>query len=112
MNHAIYGLRSWLLQRLTAVYLFIYILYFLVNLLFDPWWDYQQWRGWLAHPAVNIATLLFFAALLLHAWVGLRDIVIDYIQPLAVRFVALVLIGTALLAMGGWAFLTLMAVLA
>jgi succinate dehydrogenase / fumarate reductase membrane anchor subunit len=47
--------------------------------------------------------MVFFAALLLHAWVGLRDVVLDYIKPLALRVGVLALLGFALLAVAMWA---------
>ena len=34
---------------------------------------------------MRIATLLFVLALALHAWVGMRDIFMDYVQPLGLR---------------------------
>ena len=29
--------------------------------------------------------MLFFAALLYHAWVGMRDILMDYVKPTGIR---------------------------
>ena len=73
---------------------------------FAVWWgntlDFQTWRDWVAHPAVNIALALFFASLLLHAWVGGRDVVMDYVKPYSLRFVVLVVLGSGLVAMGLW----------
>jgi succinate dehydrogenase / fumarate reductase membrane anchor subunit len=37
-------------------------------------------QGWM-----RVATLLFFASLILHAWVGMRDILMDYIKPTGIR---------------------------
>lgn len=53
-------------------------------------------------PSVSIATLVFFGALLLHAWVGIRDVVMDYVHTLALRVFALALLGFGLLAMAAW----------
>lgn len=108
MNRAIHGLQGWLLQRLTAVYLLVYLVYFFGHLLVDPWHGYEAWRAWLGLPAVNVATLVFFIALLIHAWIGLRDVVMDYIHPFVWRLAALVLAGAGLLSAGLWAFLILM----
>jgi len=46
---------------------------------------------------------LFFAALLLHAWVGVRDVIIDYVRPFYLRFSLLMVVGGALLATLLWA---------
>jgi len=89
------GLRPWLLQRLSAVYLAAFTVYLLIHFSLRPSADYQAWKQWLASPAVSIGAALFFLALLLHVWVGLRDILMDYVQPVALR-----LFGSAALALG------------
>jgi succinate dehydrogenase / fumarate reductase membrane anchor subunit len=50
-------------------------------------------------PAVSTAALLACAAILLHAWVGLRDVILDYVHPPAARFTALALLGVGIAAM-------------
>lgn len=105
MSRTLHGLRSWLLQRLTAVYLLIYMMYFLIHLVVTPGRGYEAWRGWLSLPVPAIAMLLFFTALLFHAWVGLRDVVMDYVHPFAWRLTLLALIGAGLLSMGLWVLL-------
>lgn len=107
MNRAIHGLRGWLLQRLTAVYLLAYLLYFLGHLALSPWHGYAQWHAWMQRLPVHIATLMFFVALLLHAWIGLRDVVMDYVHPFAWRLSVLVLAGSGLTAMGLWVVLVM-----
>jgi succinate dehydrogenase / fumarate reductase membrane anchor subunit len=56
-----------------------------------------------AHPLVSLATLLFFASLLLHAWVGIRDVIIDYVHPTAIRVSVLTVIGFGLVGCAAWA---------
>ena len=103
MNRASYGVRSWLLQRLTAAYLLGSLAYFLLHLLNARPLAYAAWRAWVAGPAMSVAVLLFFAALLYHAWVGLRDVVIDYVKPLPAREPVLAGAGAALAFLGLWA---------
>jgi len=96
-----HGLRAWLLQRFTAVYIALYILVVGVWFLWQPPTGYIQWRAWLAAPLANLATALFIVTLLLHAWVGVRDVIIDYARHTGLRvslmaLVALVLGGTGL----------------
>jgi succinate dehydrogenase / fumarate reductase membrane anchor subunit len=40
--------------------------------------------------------MLFFLALLYHAWVGVRDIIMDYVKPTGIRLALQTLVGTAL----------------
>jgi len=34
---------------------------------------------------MKIATLIAFVALVYHAWIGMRDIWMDYVRPVAIR---------------------------
>ena len=72
--------------------------------------DYLQWRQLFAGSAMKIGTLLFFAAVLLHAWVGVRDILIDYVHKLPARLFLLSVVGLSLLACAAWVLQILLAV--
>ena len=72
MRTTVTGLRAWLVQRVTAVYMLLFILLFLAHAIVDPPHSYPAWRAWLMNSGVSIATGVFFAALLAHAWVGVR----------------------------------------
>ncbi|VAW74254.1 hypothetical protein MNBD_GAMMA14-398 [hydrothermal vent metagenome] len=95
MSRAAQGLRAWLLQRFTAVYLAIYFLTVLVIFLTHGDWDYATWRDWMGQPVMGVATVLFTLAVLLHVWVGVRDVLIDYIHAAWLRLMFMA--GTALL---------------
>jgi succinate dehydrogenase / fumarate reductase membrane anchor subunit len=110
MRRAVSAFRAWLLQRLSAVVMLAYLLFVLAHFWLDPPNSYQQWTQWLHQPAIAIVTGVFFAALLLHAWVGLRDVLMDYVHPLAIRLGLLTLLGLALLALGLWAMRILLQV--
>lgn len=96
------GLRAWLLQRVTAVYLAAFTIAAAVWAVTSGPMEFAEWRAFMGRPAVSIAVLLFFAALLGHAWVGARDIVIDYLRPAALRLLVLALLALALVAMALW----------
>ncbi|MET0052790.1 MAG: succinate dehydrogenase, hydrophobic membrane anchor protein [Candidatus Thiodiazotropha sp.] len=102
MSRRASGLKAWFLQRATALYLILFTLYFLQHMIFSPPADYQAWQGWVASPLVGFALLLFFASLLLHAWVGIRDVLIDYVHPTAARVTILSIIGFLLTGCGLW----------
>ena len=97
------GLVLWMLQRVSAIYLAIFILCFVAWLYLSPPADYQAWRAWLAQPLVSVTFAGFILALLVHGWVGMRNVVLDYVHPLAVRLVMLTLIGFLLVGCGYWA---------
>ena len=102
------GLRTWLWQRLSAAYLAAFLLFSLAGGILAGPWDYVRWRALLTDPVYAVATALFFAALLLHAWVGGRDIIMDYVPAGALRFTALTLLALAVIVMGAWTVVILL----
>lgn len=102
MSRRAAGLRAWLWQRLTAVYMVVYLCGLTWHFTVNPPDDYRMWRDWLAQSHVSVASALFFAAVLLHAWVGGRDVLIDYVPVSALRFALLGALAFALLAAGLW----------
>jgi succinate dehydrogenase / fumarate reductase membrane anchor subunit len=97
-----HGLRDWLLQRLTAIYLACFFVYLLVHFLLQPPHNFQEWHDWMTRPAMIIATALFFLAVLVHGWVGMRDVVLDYVHVISLRITILSLIALTLIASGVW----------
>lgn len=102
MKGPLTGLRAWLVQRLTAVYLLGFILFLLAHLSRDAPASFEAWRSWVLSPGVRVVWVLFFVALLLHAWVGVRDVILDYVHSLAVRLALLAVVAAGLLAAGVW----------
>ena len=96
------GLRGWILQRATAVYMALFV--FLCLLLIAPRlpMDFDQWHELLAHPFNAVSTALFFLAVLSHAWIGVRDVIMDYVKPTALRIMLYGLVMLALVWMGLW----------
>ena len=97
MTRAAQGLRAWLLQRFTAIYLGAFLVYALARLALGGPLDYPQWRAWLADPWMGVSTALFGLALLVHAWVGIRDVLIDYVHPVWIRLLLMALTALTLL---------------
>ena len=96
------GLGAWLIQRVSAVYMLLFIVFILARFVDHPPRSYAGWHGWMMSSSVSMATAVFFAALLAHAWVGVRDVIMDYVHPVAFRVWALALLGISLAAMGVW----------
>jgi len=80
-----YGLRDWLLQRITAVIMLVYTIGLVFFLFAAAHASFEGWRALFANTGVRVLSTVTVMALLLHAWVGVRDIWMDYIQPLAIR---------------------------
>ena len=104
------GMRAWLLQRLSGAYIALYLVIALIIIGTGPTLDFARWHGLMSQPIVSIATLLFFFFILVHAWVGIRDVLVDYVQLQALRFSILIALALGLLAMGIWVSMILLSV--
>ena len=103
MSRHIPGLRSWLLQRLSGIYLAAYLIYVIASAMHHGSYTYVEWHAWLVQPLMSIATAGFILAMLAHGWIGVRDVILDYVHGLAMRLMLLTLVGLMLVACGLWA---------
>ena len=97
-----YGMRDWLAQRLTAVVMVAYSLVLAVALVRGEPITYAVWRELFAQGWMRVATLVFAVSLVWHAWVGTRDILMDYIKPDGLRLALQVFTVLLLAAYLGW----------
>jgi len=79
------GLNLWLTQRAGALVMALYLIGFLVYAWIAGPLDYAAWHGLFVPLGAKAASLLFVAVLLVHSWIGLREIFIDYVHPIAMR---------------------------
>jgi succinate dehydrogenase / fumarate reductase membrane anchor subunit len=98
-----YGLGSWMVQRFSAVVMIAYTIIMLIAVVIEPPRDHATWKALFSQGWMRAATLLFFAAVLLHAWVGMRDVFMDYAKPVAIRVALELMVILALVACAGWA---------
>ena len=101
MKRVLSGLRAWLLQRLSALVMLALLPWALLMLRAGPPRSYPAWHALIHQPLVGTAVGVFFSVLLLHAWVGLRDVVMDYVHSATVRIglLSLIALGSAALAL-------------
>jgi succinate dehydrogenase membrane anchor subunit len=100
------GLQEWRLQRWTAIALVPLGLYFVASMLRLATSDQMTAAAWLASPVPALLTILFVLALLAHAVVGLRSVIVDYVHTrarvvaadLLVRGAAVLIAGASVLA--------------
>ena len=80
-----YGLKDWMAQRATAVVLALYLLLLLCCMALAERLDYDGWAGIFAAVPMKLATVVAVCALAWHAWIGMRDIWMDYVTVTKVR---------------------------
>ncbi|MEN9887730.1 MAG: hypothetical protein RL758_2308 [Pseudomonadota bacterium] len=101
---ASYGFRDWLAQRVTAAIMAVFTLVVLAQVIFSKGpIGYESWAGIFAAQWMKVLTFSVIIALLYHAWVGIRDIWMDYIKPVGLRLVLHVLSIMWLAGCAGWA---------
>ncbi len=99
------GMRAWLLQRLTAIYIAVYSLSIIAWGVVNFPLNYNIWHDLFMHPLILISTVIFYLSLFIHAWVGMRDILVDYAKPSSVRFLLLTALALFLTVMTTWLLL-------
>lgn len=98
-----YGLRDWLVQRISAVMMVLYALFMAGWLLLHPHPDYDTWTLLFSGNPMRSFTLLVMLALFYHAWIGVRDIVMDYIKYPRLRLLIHVSVILTLVMYAIWA---------
>ena len=89
-------------MTVTAVAMALYTILILGMLLWFGGLDYASWKAAFGNEIFRIATFVFMVALLWHAWVGVRNILMDYVKPAAVRLTLQVLVIATLIGYIGW----------
>ena len=96
------GLKPWVVQRVSAVYIALFLFYSLYCSVNVEVVGYTHWRGWLFQPFNSIAFGIFVVAVLFHAWIGMRDVILDYVHDIMLRLFFLALVMGVLVGSGLW----------
>jgi succinate dehydrogenase / fumarate reductase, membrane anchor subunit len=98
-----YGMRDWLSQRVTATLMALFTIAVIVQVLLPGEMGYDKWAGMFSQQWMKVLTFVVIVSLLIHVWVGMRDIWMDYVKPVAVRLVLQVFTIVWLVGCAGWA---------
>ena len=101
------GLREWLIQRVTALFLGFYILFFVGFLIAHPHLNYTDWQRLFMTFPMQIATILALVATVAHAWIGLKSVLTDYVKCTVGRYFLQALILLALSSYVVWGIMIL-----
>ncbi|WP_437611451.1 succinate dehydrogenase membrane anchor subunit [Erwinia sp. V71] len=91
------GVHDWLLLRAAAIVIALYVLYILGFLVVSDTLTYDIWRGFFASSFTKVFTLLTLFSILVHGWIGMWQVLTDYVKPLGLRLVLQLVIVVALL---------------
>jgi len=117
-----YGMRDWLAQRVTAAVMGVFTLLLLLQYLLPAYArtpagervkdaagngvalsGYDKWAGIFSPQWMKLLTFVVIVSLAYHAWVGMRDVWMDYVKSFAARLTIEVLSIVWLLGCLGWA---------
>lgn len=98
-----YGTSQWLRQRLTAVVMAVYTVLAIGTLVIARPESHAEWKALFAPGWVRVITLLFILSLCYHAWIGMRDILMDYAKPTGLRLFLYTAVVVALFGYAAWA---------
>lgn len=79
------GTGTWLMQRATAVLLAVALPGLMIHFILALPVDFSGWQALFAPLWMRVLLLLTALALALHAWVGVRDILMDYVHFMGLR---------------------------
>lgn len=97
-----YGTSDFLAQRSTAILMALFTVVLLVRFLMGGPVGYEMWAGIFAPQWMKFLTLALFVALGWHAWIGVRDIWMDYVKSVALRLSLQVVTIVWLVGCIGW----------
>ncbi len=85
-----YGTMDFIVQRVTAIIMAIYTVVLFLGIVFTPTMDFEHWRGLFSFtciglPVGQLLATLAFLSLAWHAWIGVRDIWMDYVRSAGLR---------------------------
>ena len=98
-----YGLRDWMAQRATALVMALFTVALIVQVLLPGPMGYEKWAGIFSSQWMRFLTFVTIVALAYHVWVGIRDVLMDYVKPVGVKLVLQVATLVWLVGCAGWA---------
>ncbi len=79
------GFKNWLLQRISAVILTVYILFLAGFCFTQPVITYAVWHKLFSCELMKFATLFMLLALGIHSWLGIWTVTTDYLKSASIR---------------------------
>lgn len=79
------GVHDFILIRTSAIILALYTFYILGFFVTTPEITFDIWQGFFSGLCTKVFTILALFALLIHAWIGIWQVLSDYIKPAFLR---------------------------
>jgi succinate dehydrogenase / fumarate reductase membrane anchor subunit len=79
------GVHDFILIRATALIMAAYSIFMLGFFISTPEVTFELWQGLFANMAMKVFTILTIIAVLFHAWIGIWQVLTDYVKNIKVR---------------------------
>lgn len=96
------GLRDWLVQRVTAVILALYILFLVGFLMFNQPVTFEVWSALFENGFMRVFSFLALLSMVYHTWVGIWTVFTDYMKCPYLRLTLQVMVILALFSYLVW----------
>ncbi|MBL8522710.1 MAG: succinate dehydrogenase, hydrophobic membrane anchor protein [Betaproteobacteria bacterium] len=97
-----YGWQDWLAQRVTAVIMVLFSIVFIGFFVIKGSVSYADWKALFSSQLFRVLAVLFLFSVFYHAWIGIRDVLMDYIKPTGIRLTAQVAVLLFLVSCAIW----------
>ncbi|WGW01154.1 succinate dehydrogenase, hydrophobic membrane anchor protein [Vibrio sp. YMD68] len=91
------GVHDYLLIRATAILMTLYTVYLISFLAFSGDISYISWTQFFGSTFTKVFTMLALLSVLIHAWIGLWQVLTDYVKCATLRGGLLLVVVVALL---------------
>ena len=92
------GVHDFILVRATAIVLTLYIIYMVGFFALHSEVTWGVWTGFFSSAFTKVFTLLALFSILIHAWIGMWQVLTDYVKHVATRLLLQLVSVVALLA--------------
>lgn len=91
------GTHDFVLIRASALIMAAYAIFLVVWFLMNPNVDYGQWVSLYSHLGMKVFTLLALTGLLIHGWIGIWQVLTDYVKSSrlrgAIQYITVIALG-------------------
>lgn len=90
------GPHDFVLLRATALVMAAYAIFLLIWIALQPQITYESWVGLYSHLSMKIFTLFALTGILIHGWIGIWQVLTDYVKCSRLRGLVQYLVVLAL----------------
>lgn len=81
------GIYEWLLIRISGLLIFLYILCITTFIIYNAPINYIKWYCFFDKKIIKVFTILTLLSVALHAWIGMWQVITDYIKTKLIRLI-------------------------